>query len=64
MSATYRTRSQGLTALLRYLHGRDSHRRTFKEESGGVTFELADPNGEARGVSQMYHGDGGGGGLE
>lgn len=63
MDGIYRTRSQGLTALLRYLHGRDTHLRTYRGETGSVTFELRDPNNEAPGISQMYHGDAGGGGF-
>lgn len=59
----YKTRNQGLAALLRYINGRDSHLRTYIEPSGSISFELSDPNGEARGIAKTYHGENGGGGF-
>lgn len=59
---TFKTRNQGVAALMRYLHGSAAHVRTYLEPKG-ATFELDDVNGDAAAIARQYHRDDDGSGF-
>lgn len=59
----FKTRNQGLAALLRFLHGPSVHLRTCLEQPKGASFELEDRTGDAREIMRQYHRDDGGAGF-
>lgn len=59
----YRTRNQGVCALLRYLYGANAHMATFVEQPRGATFLIDDVEGQCADISRTYHGDDGGPGF-
>lgn len=59
----FRTRNQGVAAIMRYLFGSSAHVRTFLEQPKGATFELDDPTGDGQAIVRQYHRDDGGSGF-
>ena len=59
----YRTRNQGVCALLRYLYGKSAHIATFLEQPKGATFLIEDMEGRCAEIAKVYHRDDGGRGF-
>ena len=59
----YRTRNQGVCALMRYLYGPSVHIATFIEQPKGATFLLHDVEGRCAEIAKAYHRDDGGPGF-
>lgn len=50
----YRTRNQGVCALLRYIYGPNVHMATFIEQPSGATFLLRDAEGRCAQIAKTY----------
>lgn len=61
--SVFRTRNQGVCALLRYIYGPSIHIATFIEQPKGATFLLEDVEGRCAEIAKTYHRDDGGAGF-
>ena len=59
----YRTRNQGVCAILRYTFGPQVHVATFIEQPKGATFLLNDAEERCAEIAKAYHRDDGGPGF-
>lgn len=59
----YRTRNQGVCALMRYVYGPGVHIATFIEQPKGTTFLIEDVEGRCAEIARTYHRDDGGPGF-
>jgi hypothetical protein len=61
--SVYRTRNQGVCAIIRYTYGPQVHVATFIEQPRGATFLLEDVEGQCAQIAKAYYRDDGGPGF-
>ncbi|SFS10791.1 hypothetical protein SAMN05421771_1848 [Granulicella pectinivorans] len=59
----YRTRNQGVCAIMRYVYGPAVHIATFIEQPKGATFLIDDVEGRCAEIARAYHRDDNGPGF-